>query len=367
MNIENRIYKLLSQLIENPCEWDVFFKDFSNFLKIDGIAFNKIYKEQPRAELLLPFNLDPKFVKNYENFLKKERSILNYFRNFDENKLLDDRDLLEDLNDFEVHNNFLRENNFHHIAILGIHNNLKENLIFISLRKKENSIFKKDEKIILKKFSNPFNIILSYCSKLENMENYIELLKKTLEFEGKGIILLDKNLKIKLINKIAEEILSTKDGIEISTNGLEIMDPVASINFNKNIKRILFSNNNLNEDYIFAVPKKDKGIPMIIQMLPVQEKCILNENSKKIILVIYDPRFEPLPSPSFLSNTFQFTAQENNIALFLSKGMDLKEIARELKISLHTVRTHLKHIYAKTNTSRQAELMKLLLGLPHNI
>jgi DNA-binding CsgD family transcriptional regulator len=44
-------------------------------------------------------------------------------------------------------------------------------------------------------------------------------------------------------------------------------------------------------------------------------------------------------------------------------GADLKEISEELSISLTTVRTHLQHVFDKTDTRRQAELVRLLLVL----
>jgi DNA-binding CsgD family transcriptional regulator len=38
------------------------------------------------------------------------------------------------------------------------------------------------------------------------------------------------------------------------------------------------------------------------------------------------------------------------------------EVAEALGISVPTVRTHLQHIFAKTNTSRQADLVKIVAG-----
>jgi DNA-binding CsgD family transcriptional regulator len=44
-------------------------------------------------------------------------------------------------------------------------------------------------------------------------------------------------------------------------------------------------------------------------------------------------------------------------------GADLNHISEELSISLPTVRTHLQHVFDKTDTHRQAELVRLLLVL----
>jgi DNA-binding CsgD family transcriptional regulator len=43
------------------------------------------------------------------------------------------------------------------------------------------------------------------------------------------------------------------------------------------------------------------------------------------------------------------------------QGRSLDEASEELHVSISTVRTHLKRIFSKTGTSRQGELVKLLL------
>ena len=48
-------------------------------------------------------------------------------------------------------------------------------------------------------------------------------------------------------------------------------------------------------------------------------------------------------------------------ALRVLDGTGLVPIAEELAMSLATVRTHMQHVFDKTDTHRQAELVRLLL------
>ena len=41
----------------------------------------------------------------------------------------------------------------------------------------------------------------------------------------------------------------------------------------------------------------------------------------------------------------------------------LKPISEELSLSMATIKTHLQHIFAKTDTHRQAELVRLFLTI----
>lgn len=59
---------------------------------------------------------------------------------------------------------------------------------------------------------------------------------------------------------------------------------------------------------------------------------------------------------------FDFTPMEERVADLLCRGKTPARIATDLRISVETVRCHLKQAFAKTGAHRQAELVALLLG-----
>jgi DNA-binding CsgD family transcriptional regulator len=58
---------------------------------------------------------------------------------------------------------------------------------------------------------------------------------------------------------------------------------------------------------------------------------------------------------------FDLTPAEAKIAALLAEGQSIITITDELSISESTAKTHLRRIFEKTGTSRQAELVSLLL------
>lgn len=68
------------------------------------------------------------------------------------------------------------------------------------------------------------------------------------------------------------------------------------------------------------------------------------------------------PSARVISSVFGLTPAEARLALELMKGDGLKPCALRLGVSPSTARTHLKHVFEKTGTRRQAELVRLLFG-----
>ena len=63
---------------------------------------------------------------------------------------------------------------------------------------------------------------------------------------------------------------------------------------------------------------------------------------------------------------FHLTPTETLIAMSIAKGMTLADIARSRGIAIGTARSHLKHVFRKTGTHRQAELVRAILsGVVH--
>jgi DNA-binding CsgD family transcriptional regulator len=63
-----------------------------------------------------------------------------------------------------------------------------------------------------------------------------------------------------------------------------------------------------------------------------------------------------------LKEYFGFTPAEARLAAALIDGSSVVEAARQLSISVNTARTHMKHIFEKTQTRRQTELAVLLVS-----
>jgi DNA-binding CsgD family transcriptional regulator/PAS domain-containing protein len=59
---------------------------------------------------------------------------------------------------------------------------------------------------------------------------------------------------------------------------------------------------------------------------------------------------------------FQLTPSELRVLFAIVEVRGVPEVAAVLGISEETVKTHLKHVFAKTDTNRQADLVKLIAG-----
>jgi DNA-binding CsgD family transcriptional regulator len=79
------------------------------------------------------------------------------------------------------------------------------------------------------------------------------------------------------------------------------------------------------------------------------------------IIFVTDPDLVPLPAESQLARSFGLTPAEATFAREIAKGDGIQAAAERLGITRSTARTHLQHIFDKTDTHRQAELVRLVL------
>jgi DNA-binding CsgD family transcriptional regulator len=69
------------------------------------------------------------------------------------------------------------------------------------------------------------------------------------------------------------------------------------------------------------------------------------------------------PPVELVQSLFDLTPAEARVARSLASGKTVQAIATEGEVSLNTVRTHVRHVLAKTGCDRQAAVVALLTGI----
>jgi DNA-binding CsgD family transcriptional regulator len=83
------------------------------------------------------------------------------------------------------------------------------------------------------------------------------------------------------------------------------------------------------------------------------------------LVFVKDPASRPQSRGATLRALYALNPSEVRVADMLLQGFEIREIATRLGLTLETTRFHTKRVLAKTGTSRQSELIKLMLSLPH--
>ncbi|MFV0679494.1 helix-turn-helix transcriptional regulator [Ottowia sp.] len=85
------------------------------------------------------------------------------------------------------------------------------------------------------------------------------------------------------------------------------------------------------------------------------------ERAACVIVCVLSASSVPCDAPARFRAVFGLSEKEAALAADLARGAVLKDIARYHQIGIATARTHLGHVFRKTGTSHQGELVALLL------
>lgn len=113
----------------------------------------------------------------------------------------------------------------------------------------------------------------------------------------------------------------------------------------------------------FQIPRPSARQPYRAMMMKVLDAGALpiGVPVPSVAVIVVDHDAIPVPGPATLRDLFSLTPAEANVALGLARGHSVEEIAAGDGVSTETVRTHLKRVLSKTGTSRQGELISLIL------
>ena len=175
-----------------------------------------------------------------------------------------------------------------------------------------------------------------------------------------GIILLDRLARVVFANPAAQSL--SKDGGPLHLNGTVTSRSSTHDRHLGDLIRSVLSGASVRT---MSLPSSEGGRSVLILASPV--RGAINERSgvrslctAVAMLLICDPNRPTQVPAEWMMDAYGLTLAEVRVALAVAAGATIANTARQLKISPNTVKTHLRRIYEKTGTNRQADLCRLV-------
>lgn len=180
-----------------------------------------------------------------------------------------------------------------------------------------------------------------------------------------GVILVDGQARVIEVNAAADGILSDGDGLVVSHGVLRAMTPEATRELHRLIgatSTALGSQKLATREHM-ALPRSPGRHPLSLLIVPLPSTAFGRWQPRTTVAVlIADPERAPETEEEALRRVFGFTRAEARLAARMIHGRSPADISEELQVAMPTIRTQLKQLFAKTGTSRQAELTRVLLA-----
>ena len=188
-------------------------------------------------------------------------------------------------------------------------------------------------------------------------------LMELLDTTTSGVIHLDRRGRILETNDRARDLLRTGDGLFDERGFLFARRPEDNAKFQGVLNRALppFGTQGVGGS---TVVRRASAMPLLIHVNPVvwQESDLRLWPVAALVLVV-DPESRIRIDSHMVADALGLTKMESHVAVLLAEGRSVAQIAAAFGRKESTIRTHVKHMFAKHGLSRQVDLVRLVLAL----
>ena len=189
-------------------------------------------------------------------------------------------------------------------------------------------------------------------------------LTELLDATGVGIIELDARGRIVAANDRARDVLRTGNGLFDTDGSLFARAPQDDDELQALLARALprFGARGAGGS---TTVRRPEGLPtLMLHVNPVGgRETDLGVWPVAALVLVVDPVRGACVNPDVASHALDLTRMESRVAVLLSRGMSVGEIAAATGRKESTIRSHVKQMFTKHGLTRQADLVRLVLSL----
>lgn len=188
---------------------------------------------------------------------------------------------------------------------------------------------------------------------------------EALDQTGRAVFLVDRTARVVRMNALAESISALSDGLTVRGGKLMLQSSHGQRGLQKALARRLGEDvhNPATNPTVIAVERPSGTRPYMAEVTPFDFEMYWSTGvAATALITISDPDLQPIQSLRDWGKALGLTRGEWRVAKTLASSRDEGEVAEMLGISLNTVKTHRKRIYAKLGINRRAELTAMLPG-----
>ena len=179
-----------------------------------------------------------------------------------------------------------------------------------------------------------------------------------------AILIVDKDLHVIVANRKAHTMLAAIDGIRAAQHGFVAQTASSTSMLRALVTRATCNNAHLRAGGAMLLHRSAPAGPLQVLVSPLGARIdppgVQAHMRTAMLLIIDSEQARCGWEEAQLAALFRLTPTEARVASEVGKGQCPKGVADALHVTPSTVRTHLHHVFAKTDMRRQAELMRLI-------
>ncbi|HVF95029.1 MAG TPA: PAS domain-containing protein [Sphingomonas sp.] len=177
-----------------------------------------------------------------------------------------------------------------------------------------------------------------------------------------GILLVDAQGQVTFANDVAESLLAQNDGLRRKGNSLFGARLADTLRLQAALEHAISPHPaQIGRPIAPVVPlHRAEGRPLLAAIVAADGQPDVAGSSAAVIYVV-DPDQDLRPVVEPACKYYGLSPVETRLACMLANGSSLGDSAKAMHVTEQTARSYLKQIFVKTDTNRQAELVRLML------
>lgn len=190
----------------------------------------------------------------------------------------------------------------------------------------------------------------------------LELAARALDPVAPGVVLLDGRGRVLLANRAARRM--TEASIQLVEEQIPQCETDGRAGALRQAIQCVLDKADASGDALecLRLPRPGGRRELLAMIYPLETAPEAPESDPRAMILLSDPEHRARVPEDVLARLFDLTPTEARIALALAEGQRTADIARDMQVASTTVTFHLRNLFQKTNTHRQAELVALILA-----
>jgi DNA-binding CsgD family transcriptional regulator len=202
--------------------------------------------------------------------------------------------------------------------------------------------------------------------RLGSAEAMADDLAAAVDLLAHAVVLLTERGTVAFANRSAAAILGAGDGLRVEDGELCASTPslTAALRASVSAAATIAMGDDLHTlPPVLRIPRPSGRRAYAFMLSPLPRlRAALDRQPHTVAVFISDPERVPAPLAATIRTLLHLTQAEADLVVHLCQGLTVDEATHSLGISLETGRTRLKTIFHKTDTHRQADLVRLVMA-----
>lgn len=346
----------------DPSLWDTVAARLSEQLRASAVAFVDHNIALGQGNIAHAAGIPRQFRYLYHQRFGPQNAWLNTGLDFAAGRCVTGAELVAnwELARTAFYRDWLRPQNLHH-AILGILSRHDGKMsCLLGLRPLDSGPFDAGDKERLGALLPELRCAYELGFRFTASRSRAEMMRDALQALPEAIFIVERDGYAVFANGAAEALLRQQDGLTIAAGLLTAGSSHETRELRQLLQATAIGAGQAAAGGEMLLSRPSGAPPLIVRLAPLAHAVLDDSGRASAVALVFVRQIDSPDAVQRLCGYYRMTPSEARLAALILRGHSLLAAASELRITKNTARTHMKRIYLKTATHRQADLIRLL-------